>query len=120
MVGHLDESEEHEEQYSHNPHIHEHEATSLHLEPANHYDLAHAEPEVSHEIDTDAELNEMKWDTLHETAEISGDAHCPIGYTKIGCCRCVMDMQAPTHHIMGPEHHDLAPTIHGMPESNSD
>ena len=118
MVGHLDESEKHEEQYSHNPHIHEHEATGLHLEPTNHYDRAHTEPEVSHEFNT--ELNEMKWDTLHETAEISGDAHRPIGYTKIGCCRCVMDMQAPTHHIMGPEHHDLAPTIHGMPEANSD
>ena len=115
MVDHLDESERHEAQYSH------HE--SLHLDPANRYDMGHDEPEVDHGIDSEHKedlepINEMKWDTLHQTADISGNVHCQFGYKKIGCCKCVLDKDAPQHHIADVDHMDLHPSIHGMVDNH--
>ena len=127
MVDHLDEAEEHEEQYLHHTTDH-HYPTGHHYEHANRFDFEHTEPEVDHSLDTKhvehvEHFNELEWDTMHHTAAVSGDMHCPEGFSKVGCCRCVHDLNPQQHHILGAEHRDLAPTIHGMPthheENNS-
>ena len=108
MVDHIDEPVKHEEQFSH------HQPTEFHFEAASPHDTDYHHPLLE---DNDAELedNEMMWDTVHHTPEVSGSMNCPIGYTKIGCCKCVHDTLPPEHHLSGAEHQDLAPTIHGIP-----
>ena len=52
-------------------------------------------------------FNEMAWETLgHEEG-----AHCPVGFTRVGCCKCVHDALSATHHIAEIGHD--TPQIHG-------
>ena len=69
----------------------------------NELDYEHTEPEVSRCVERhsdhhwNSELdfehtdgNTMTW----KTKKIGDDAKCPTGYTKIGCCKCVLDDKA--------------------------
>ena len=98
------------------------ELMNLQSHLVDHLDEGHTAPVADHHEYSGHHYNSMKWETIHpETADSDGVMHCPIGYARIGCCKCVLDDHAPEHHLVGTEHHDLSPTIHGSHlESNAD
>ena len=82
----------------------------------DHLDLGHTEPEVDHRMDSEhkehiSHYNEMDWENFTE-ADMDADNQCPLGYARVGCCKCVLDVHAGAAHLTGEER--IAPTIHGM------
>ena len=112
MVDHIDRPEKPDEKY-----LYHEQPTEFHFEAASPHVLDSDHQPLLDDNDAELEDNEMMWDTVHHTPEVSGTMECPLGYSKIGCCRCVLDTLPPEHHLTGAEHQDLAPTIHGVPST---
>ena len=52
------------------------------------------------------------------------DGKCPIGYSRIGCCKCILAPHAQSDHI-GKEHFglpetEMMPVIHGSAETHKE
>lgn len=86
------------------------ELLSLQSTLLDHMDLGHTEPEVDHKGDSKhVEHIEHFNDIIHT------DTHgqCPLGYVKMGCCKCIADIDRAARNVS--EHHSdyENPTIHG-------
>ena len=89
------------------------ELMNLQSHLVDHIDEGQTDSAADHH-DSYGHFNKLNWQTINpDTLDNDGEMHCPTGYARIGCCKCVLDDNAPEHHIIGTEHHDLSPSIHG-------
>lgn len=94
----------------------DHRGDSEHIEHIQHWnemDLGHTEPEVDYtkeHMEHTQHWNDVT--TFHEI-DLGTEEFCPIGYSLIGCCKCILDPHAATRHLTGGfvEHEPM--TIHG-------
>ena len=100
------------------------ESDRRHVEQVPHWntfeelDLAHHEPEVDHYRDSEHKehikhFNEMTWEVIPEAEAGATGQHCPVGFTRVGCCKCVHDVHSQEAHLGGAVDHREMPTIHG-------
>ena len=87
---------------------------------ANELDFEHLEPEVDYVRDSEHRYNTHNTNTSEVHFETLGhgrDAHCPVGYSRVGCCKCVLDAHAGAEHLGGvaTEHGGLSTEHHTMP-----
>ena len=98
------------------------ELMNLQTQLVDELDLGHTEPEVDHKGDSKHREHIPHYNTAlerltmdHET--VDADGHCPIGFARVGCCKCIHDIHADAGHLGGRarvEEEEFTPTIHGM------
>jgi len=83
-------------------------------------DAQHLEPDV----DTDAREGRHPGSKVHfnevgmRHEPMPEDGECPAGYTRIGCCKCILSPHADQQHIASEgELKSHMPVIHGSPDT---
>jgi hypothetical protein len=61
------------------------------------------------------EVNDVEKEMVREV--IGTDSTCPLGYIRVGCCKCVLEKHsASVHHLTQPEEGHI-PSIHHITDS---
>ena len=78
---------------------HDHHGAGYDYDPAYHYNRHHEDRHYD-ELDYHHRYSNGDLHMPHQKMPMPEDGHCPAGYTRIGCCQCVVsdDWSQPSIH----------------------
>ena len=102
--------------------VYEHHALEGHHGLEGHHPLTY-DHDLAHAHFNDVHRNPVHFNEAGMRHEpMPEDGECPAGYTRIGCCKCILSPHADNDHIAADREHeaDRSPVIHGTPETLSE